>query len=51
MKFKNSNELFLAVLKLFPTAELGEDSDGQIVIYTNLTETPNGVEDMGDIES
>lgn len=38
----DANELIREVLKLFPTATIGEDNDGQIVIYTDLAETPDG---------
>ena len=38
----DANELIRKVLELFPTATIGEDNDGQIVIYTDLAETPDG---------
>jgi hypothetical protein len=31
------DELMREVLKTFPKADVGEDNDGQLVIYTNLT--------------
>ena len=46
MKFKTTNDLLRAILKILPHASIGEDNDGQIVIYTNMQETPNGVKDM-----
>ena len=33
MKF---DDIMKAVLNIFPDAELGEDNDGQLVIYTGL---------------
>ena len=48
MKFKNANDLLTAILRVIPTASIGEDNDGQIIIYTNLQETPKGIKDMGD---
>ena len=48
MKFKTSDDLLRAILRIIPGASIGEDNDGQIVIYTNLQETPKGVKDMGD---
>lgn len=30
------------VLAVIPTAEFGEDNDGQIIIYTNLHEVDHG---------
>lgn len=35
-------ELLSIILPLMPEAEVGEDNDGQIVIYTNLIEMPDG---------
>lgn len=37
------DDLMRKVLTLFPDAELGEDNDGQIVIYTDMEEGPNGI--------
>lgn len=34
---KTFSDLVLAVLKLFPEAQIMEDNDGQIIIYTNLS--------------
>ena len=34
-------ELVEAIAKILPNAEVGEDSDGQIVVYTSLSEAPN----------
>lgn len=34
------NELYYLATSLFPDAEVGEDNDGQIIIYTNLTIDP-----------
>ncbi len=37
------------VLETFPNATVGEDFDGQVVIYTNLTTTEGGtLVDMDD---
>ncbi len=36
------DELMRKVLAIMPDAQLDEDNDGQIVIYTDLEETPNG---------
>ena len=46
MKFKNTDELLRAILALLPGASIGEDNDGQIVIYTNVQETPNVLKEM-----
>lgn len=35
---KTFNELVAAILKVVPNASFGEDNDGQIVIYTDLTD-------------
>lgn len=47
------DEFMELVLKDFPNAHVGEDSDGQLVIYTNLKETLDGSEirdiDTGDL--
>lgn len=48
MKLKTTNDLLNAILKIIPGASIGQDNDGQIVIYTNLEETPKGLKDMGD---
>ena len=36
------NDLMRMVQKILPDAQFEEDNDGQIVIYTDLEETPNG---------
>lgn len=36
------DQLMEQILSVLPQAEFGEDSDGQIVIYTNMEEAPNG---------
>ena len=36
------DDLVRSVLQLCPDAELGQDNDGQIVVYTGLTEGENG---------
>lgn len=37
------DDLMRKILKIMPDAQLiNEDNDGQIVIYTDLEETPNG---------
>ena len=35
------NELYRKVLEIMPGAQMGEDNDGQLVIYTDLCEMPN----------
>ena len=49
--------LMMAVLEILPEASLGDDNDGQIIIYTNLrisdgltTVPANELESMGDLE-
>lgn len=37
----NLDDLMRAILTLIPGAEFGDDNDGQIVIYTNLTVDEN----------
>ena len=36
-----TNELIKAIIALLPDAELGEDEEGQLIIYTGLEEGPN----------
>lgn len=36
------DELMKAILAVFPGASLGEDDGGQILVYTNLMELPQG---------
>ena len=36
------DELVAAILKILPEAQLDEDLDGQVVIYSGLEEKPNG---------
>jgi hypothetical protein len=39
----NFDELYHAILAILPGAEIGEDNDGQLVIYTGLRESgPDG---------
>ena len=45
MKF---DDIMKAVLNIFPDAELGEDNDGQLVIYTGLI--GNSEDDWNPIE-
>ena len=42
MQPKTFQELMEAVMKILPGAEICEDTDGQIVIYSDLEEKPNG---------
>lgn len=35
-----------AVQEIFPEAQFEEDNYGQIVIYTNVRESPSGLEEM-----
>ena len=46
MKFKTTDELLRALLAILPNASIGEDLDGQIVVYTNLQEAKDGLKDM-----
>lgn len=39
---KTFNELLTQVLSIIPNASVGEDNDGQLIIYTNLTEDEDG---------
>ena len=41
-KMRTYNELVKAILEILPDATFGEDSEGQIVIYTDFTEDSNG---------
>jgi len=34
------------ILEILPNATFGEDNDGQLVIYTNLTEAANRLYDI-----
>lgn len=44
----NGNKLRTELAKLMPNYSIDEDNDGQIIIYTNLTETDNdNYEEMG----
>lgn len=36
MRFSNMQEFMNAFLKVFPEGTVGQDNDGQLVIYTNL---------------
>ena len=36
------DEMHRKVLAILPDSSIGEDNDGQIVIYTDLTESANG---------
>lgn len=42
------NELLSRIQEILPNASVGEDNDGQIVIYTNLVEANESLVDMGD---
>jgi hypothetical protein len=37
MRFSNMQEFMNTFLKVFPEGTVGQDNDGQLVIYTNLT--------------
>lgn len=39
-----SDEFLAKVLEVVPGAEIGEDNDGQIVIYTNM-----GIDEVGQV--
>lgn len=39
----NGTELRTLVSRIFPNYSVGEDNDGQLIIYTNMTETSNDV--------
>jgi len=48
-KLMDGNKLRTELAKLMPNYSIDEDNDGQIVIYTNLTEDNNGnYEEMGE---
>lgn len=34
-------QLVRAIAKILPNATLGEDNDGQLIVYTNLSEVEN----------
>ena len=40
---KTFDDLMRAVLAILPNAQLEEDNYGQIIIYTDLTETKDGI--------
>jgi hypothetical protein len=42
LPMRDVSELIELVALHFPGATIGEDNDGQIVIYTDLAETPDG---------
>lgn len=45
------DELMHSILALLPESSIGEDNDGQLVVYTNLVATGDGdapVVSMGD---
>jgi hypothetical protein len=45
----DGNKLRTELAKLMPNYSIDEDNDGQIIIYTNLTEDDNGnYEEMGE---
>lgn len=37
------DELLQAILPILPYSQVGEDNEGQLIIYTNLYETDTGV--------
>ena len=39
---KTYADLAHLVASILPDATIGEDNDGQLVVYTNLTEDPKG---------
>jgi hypothetical protein len=42
------DDLIKAILPILPDAQIGEDNDGQLVIYTNLYENDTGFLDTYD---
>ena len=42
MKKINGNKLRKKLQKLLPYADMGEDNEGQVIIYTGLKETKRG---------
>ena len=45
----DENDVMQRTLGAFPNAEVGQDSDGQYVVYTNLTNRNGQVIDMDDL--
>lgn len=45
---KTDDEFMQRMLNAFPEATVGQDNDGQLVIYTNLRLTGDRIESMGD---
>lgn len=45
---KTDDEFMQRMLNAFPEATVGQDNDGQLVIYTNLRLTGYRIESMGD---
>lgn len=40
---RNYDELYQAILAILPQAQMGEDNEGQLIVYTNLCESgPHG---------
>jgi hypothetical protein len=54
---KSFDEIYKAILAILPTAQLGEDNAGQLVVYTDLypdVESPDGkyanFDDLGEVQ-
>lgn len=45
------NELLAAVLNVFPHASVGDDNDGQFIVYTNYYYNPDITETIGNGET
>lgn len=45
----STEELYTAILDLLPMAELGEDNEGQVIIYTNCDYSTDGRSVLGPV--
>jgi len=50
-KLMKYNELLDAVLKVFPNATVGDDNDGQFIVYTNYFYNADVTEVLGNGET
>lgn len=47
--YRDFDELMQEMNKIFPEGDIGQDTDGQIIVYTNLRESPDSL--TGKLES